>query len=31
VMIAFDRQDAIAIVKAGAFATPLHCKAREGE
>lgn len=28
VMIAFDRQDGIAIIKAGGFATPLHCKAQ---
>lgn len=29
VMIAFDRQDKIALIKARSFATPLHCKANE--
>ncbi len=31
VMIAFDRQDGIALIKAGGFATPLHCEAQEAQ
>ncbi len=29
VMIALDREDGIAVIKASGFATPLHCKAQE--
>lgn len=31
VMIAFDRQDRIAVIKAGSFATPLHCRPLEDD